>query len=46
MDMFELITIPMAIATMCAIGYVGSRILLFGLVKPEDVESDLPVEGP
>ena len=43
MDMFELITILMAIATMCALGYVGSRILLFGHVKSEDVESDLPV---
>jgi protein-tyrosine phosphatase len=44
--MFELIAIPMAIATVCALGYMGSRILLFGLVKPEDVESDLPIFGP
>lgn len=43
--MFTLIAIPIAIATACTFGYVGSRILLFGLVKPEDVESDLPICG-
>jgi len=42
--MVELIAIPMAIATVL-LGYMGSRILLFGLVKPEDVESDLPIFG-
>ena len=44
--MFELIAIPMAIATVCTLGYVGSKALLFGLVKPEDVESDSPVFKP
>jgi protein-tyrosine phosphatase len=39
--MFTLIAIPFAIATACTLGYMGSKILLFGLVKPEDVESDL-----
>ena len=46
MDMFGLITIAMAVATLGALGYVGSRVLLFGLVKPEDVESDLRVARP
>jgi protein-tyrosine phosphatase len=41
--MFGLITIAMAIATLGALGYVGFRVLLFGLVKPEDVESNLRV---
>lgn len=44
--MFTLIAIPIAIATACTLGYMGSRILLFGLVKPEDVESDLPIFEP
>lgn len=44
--MFKLIAIPMVIATVCTLGYMGSRIFLFGLVKPEDVESDLPIFRP
>ena len=44
--MFELIAIPMAIAAVCTLGYVGSKILLFGLVKPEDVDSDCPAFKP
>jgi protein-tyrosine phosphatase len=43
--MFTLIIIPIAIAMVCTLGYMGSRKLLFGLVKPEDVESDLPIFG-
>ncbi len=43
--MFKLIAIPIAIATVCTLGYMGSKILLFGLVKPEDVESDLSILG-
>jgi hypothetical protein len=44
--MIKLIAIPVAIATVCTLGYVGSRILLLGLVKPEDVDSDSPIFGP
>jgi len=43
--MFRLIVVPVAIATVCILGYMGSRILSFGLVKPEDVESPPPTVG-
>ena len=41
--MFMLIVGLIAIATVCVFGYIGSQVLLFGLVKPEDVESKTPI---
>ena len=38
--MLKIFVIVMAIATACTCGHMGARILLFGLVKPEDVDPE------
>ncbi len=35
------IAVPVAVTGLTTLGYLVSRILLFGLVKPEDVETSI-----